>query len=917
MSNRKLSGKALVVQITREEIRIARMALGAAMPQILESAVLPTPEGAVEDGELRNLDALRAVMEPVLREKTFRRCRRVVFAMCSTQVITESVTVPVVNRRQRLGQMLEANMDMYFPVAPQEYHLTWQVVGKEKVDGAEQLRVQLWAVPRQLLDRYYALANSMGLAVAAVDFCGHSHVSAVDISFGVSGGKQEKNVAKEDGDGAAPGTDLYINAENELLLMTFAQNGQVKMQRFMQRGFSIQDDLSEAGMALDYYTSTTGASELQNVQISGGRAGDDALLEGLSDVLGVPARPLSCQSGPEWLMCQGASKTDLDFGDPEMNHLTGAARPINRAWQYGLIFLGGAALTASVMLLLTSSLTWDIQLNSLRSTKEQLLVMAQKNAGSGQRYEEYSSQYDRYSADWDTMFDSLRTYNDNLVLMLGELERVLPKAAAVTELSTADKAMAVQVAFQDKMDAAYFLMALREVPYADIAEVSRLRIGQPTKNEPDTPDKMLAALYEAAGQESPVPDSADPQGYQLPEGLQDSANVLPEEEALETPPTEGGYSLSGLLPGTEAPPTEGDNNALSAEELQTYLLLMQMMQGGGNSSSTDMNTLLLLSLLAGGSAGQGTSGENAASVDTSAITAAMQVLELSENDLRLRLQYLDGDQLDILQQTYGKKVENTFDMAVLAKQASMIQRKTALRTLLNGDRSAMYKFFLLLQEDIEREAGKRILYDLIHDDVWKNVDMYRMLYESDQKMLDKYLPDLIAILTKSTENLTAAERLIRTDQALTDKWTIHLAAAMRKTNEKKTALDVKSLKKDIDEGKVFDRDARAAAAVVAMMPEEVQELYRKAFPEVSDSGDSMADILELIKLLDAMGLKDTDDIFNSGTSTSGSGGQVQAAVDNRYYMTVVLSYDESMSQAELIRKGLDRGDKVRKVEVAQ
>lgn len=247
----------------------------------------------------------------------------------------------------------------------------------------------------------------------------------------------------------------------------------------------------------------------------------------------------------------------------------------------------------------------------------------------------------------------------------------------------------------------------------------------------------------------------------------------------------------------------------------------------------------------------------------------------------------------------------------------MIQRKTALRTLLNGDRSAMYKFFLLLQEDIEREAGKRILYDLIHDDVWKNVDMYRMLYESDQKMLDKYLPDLIAILTKSTENLTAAERLIRTDQALTDKWTIHLAAAMRKTNEKKTALDVKSLKKDIDEGKVFDRDARAAAAVVAMMPEEVQELYRKAFPEVSDSGDSMADILELIKLLDAMGLKDTDDIFNSGTSTSGSGGQVQAAVDNRYYMTVVLSYDESMSQAELIRKGLDRGDKVRKVEVAQ
>lgn len=59
--------------------------------------------------------------------------------------------------------------------------------------------------------------------------------------------------------------------------------------------------------------------------------------------------------GAQWLLCQGAALTALDFGDPELNHITGARAPINRAWQYGLVFLGGAALTASVLLLLTSS----------------------------------------------------------------------------------------------------------------------------------------------------------------------------------------------------------------------------------------------------------------------------------------------------------------------------------------------------------------------------------------------------------------------------------------------------------------------------------------------------------------------------------------------------------------------------------
>ena len=249
MSKQRLSGRALVVQITEREIRIAQMTLGSDV--ISERVILPTPPNAVEDGQLVGLDALRDAMEPVLRQGLFRRCRKVVFSLCSTQVISESVTVPAVKKQQRLGQMLLANMDEYFPIDPGEYQLSWESVGVEQREDARLLRVQLWAVPRAMLQRYYALANSMGLSVAAVDFCGHSHATAVDADFAMP--KHAKSSADTD-----DGVCLYINAESELLLLTFVYNGQVKLQRLLQRGYSQQDDLNEAGIVLDYFSAMPG-----------------------------------------------------------------------------------------------------------------------------------------------------------------------------------------------------------------------------------------------------------------------------------------------------------------------------------------------------------------------------------------------------------------------------------------------------------------------------------------------------------------------------------------------------------------------------------------------------------------------------------------------------------------------------------
>lgn len=934
MSKQRLSGRALVVQITEREIRIAQMTLGSGA--ISEQVILPTPPNAVEDGQLVGLDALHDAMEPVLRQGLFRRCRKVVFSLCSTQVISESVTVPAVKKQQRLGQMLLANMDEYFPIDPGEYQLSWESVGVEAREDARLLRVQLWAVPRAMLQRYYALANSMGLSVAAVDFCGHSHATAVDADFALP--KHAKSSADTD-----DGVCLYINAESELLLLTFVYNGQVKLQRLLQRGYSQQDDLNEAGIVLDYFSAMPGRARLTSAVLSGGQAKEAGLAPALASLLNVPVEMAETDYGAQWLLCQGAALTALDFGDPELNHITGARAPINRAWQYGLVFLGGAALTASVLLLLTSKLSWSTELDGLRAQQDRLTALAQQNAGCAENYHNYSSMYDAYSADWDTVFDSVRTYNDNLELVLGELEAKLPKKSTVTALSTTELCLAAQVAFQSKEDAAYFLVALRDVPFMTLNTVSSLTIGP---REAYSPDKMIAALYEEAGKESPVP------------GTEESAADGTEESSTEEPPTEGGYSLDELFPNA--------SNGITGKMIKDVLPLLRaagvdeatiqkiesyadMMEKVGMTISPDNLDFLQGLLPGGGSSGGGTGGTPSnpnppvtpsnpgtttpstpstpsvpsrpgnsgtpvtpATPSSGSTSSASGIESADIAKLRLSLQYLNSNQLDALQAVYGPVQQYSFPLDSLLKSATAAQEKAALRSLLQNDPAAMYQFFLLMREDIAREEKDQILYDKIFDDIWKNADQHRMFYESDDVMLNKYLPNLLNILTANNDNLNATIALIRQNQTLSGKLALHLAKEMGELRSVNTALDLAMLQKEINSGAAFQRDAATVAAVNALLRKDQQTSGTSGTS--GNTGMDENDLLMWIlmnQLKNQTGGSGIPDIFNTGAS------QTQKPADNRYYLTVVLSYDESLIQAEQTRKGLNRDAKVEKVEVGQ
>lgn len=195
MSN-LMKGKALVIHVGDSETRVACLTLGAKIPQVLESAVFATPMGAVQDGVIRNPEALRMQLAlEIEQHPEFQKARKALFVLQSTQVISQSISVPQVKNKKRVEQLVKTNADLYFPVDITDYQLTWQVVGTETVDEAPMTRIQLWATPKTLLSQYYLLANDCGFTVAAVDYCGHSFASGINASF--AKGKAVKKVPQK------------------------------------------------------------------------------------------------------------------------------------------------------------------------------------------------------------------------------------------------------------------------------------------------------------------------------------------------------------------------------------------------------------------------------------------------------------------------------------------------------------------------------------------------------------------------------------------------------------------------------------------------------------------------------------------------------------------------------------------------
>ena len=132
---------------------------------------------------------------------------------------------------------------------------------------------------------------------------------------------------------------------------------------------------------------------------------------------------------------------------------------------------------------------------------------------------------------------------------------------------------------------------------------------------------------------------------------------------------------------------------------------------------------------------------------------------------------------------------------------------------------------------------------------------------------------------------------------------------MDKIDKADTALDLAALRKDINSGAVFQKDAATVDAVRTMLRLGETPGSNSGAGSGNTTDEELLKWLLLQSLSQGQGGSGIPDIFGTG--------KPDQPADNRYYLTFVLGYDNSLIQAELERKGLDQSAKLEKVEVAQ
>lgn len=486
MSKCKIAGKKLVIQLGRTDTQIVAMNGST----ILYGKTYETPVGAVEDGMIRNQEVVRELLKGAMKEPEFKGIRQVVFTLCTSQVISEVVATPDLPA-SRLEKLLQANVDMYFPVDMHDYKLVWQVIGPKRSEGgAKEVNVQLWAMPVNMVTRYYQVANACGLSVAAIDYIGNSIAGAIGASFAenAKGGKTRKKLdlnaeisfgkkKAEPGPAAEenlvrenPATQLHLLLEKDILGMTFVQNGQVMVQRFVRCGSDPTYQFGELAMMLEYFRAMDigRGSSIEGI-VSGALAEESGIVQELEDIMGIPLFRFNASYDLGWFLCVGAVCTALDFGIPALNKPGTVRREFqSQLWQYGLLLAGGLAVLFVVLTLLTSRLGWNSDISSLKNTQQMLTIQNSKVAGYADNYYDYESKYNAYSNDWETVFASLQTYNDNLVLVMEELEEVMPEKVNVVNMQIGATGLNVAFACDTKEEAAYLITALDKLEYAEL-----------------------------------------------------------------------------------------------------------------------------------------------------------------------------------------------------------------------------------------------------------------------------------------------------------------------------------------------------------------------------------------------------------------------------------------------------------------
>lgn len=518
-----MANRVLSIESGRSLIRVLEVASKGREAKVYNSFSFTTPENMFDEHDSSKFGQ-------IIKEELKKRritTKKAIFVINSGRMAAREVVIPAV-KDNRIADLIEANASDYFPVDLSQYVLVHEIIEKFKEEDSNKLRLNVLAIPKDIIEFYEELAKECGLTLEGMSYTGNASKQLM-ISEGNTG---VRALVKVDGrsslitimNGDRVELQRHINygvAEAVSVVcesgiygkpdfvgglavlreknMIFTEEGSEEGLSYMESTdveTRIKEEITEslrvvAGSIvriLDYYQSRNQEAKLEAVRVIGIGADVAGFMEFLSTEFGIPTSRLPLVKGisvvknsgeaenylPTYYSCLGISLKSGNLS-AVLNKKSTAVAKRGEGKKAGSGSLVVPAVISSLFILAAGGLFAFYFMAYNAAQDENIALNSQINELS--YIDEVIKDNAAAKADNDWANEAMKlteTKNNGLKEIIEKLERKMPSDIRVLSLNAVAETISLNITVDNKESAADIIKHLREFEEVKITNISTI-----------------------------------------------------------------------------------------------------------------------------------------------------------------------------------------------------------------------------------------------------------------------------------------------------------------------------------------------------------------------------------------------------------------------------------------------------------
>ncbi|MCD6021768.1 MAG: pilM [Actinomycetia bacterium] len=221
-------------------VRAAELAEGSP-PTVVRAAQVPLPAGAVENGEVREVEAVSEGLRELWTRGGFKS-RKVWMGVGNQRVVVREIALPTMPEKE-LRQSLGFQVQEFIPMPVDEAVLDYHLIEELEIDGRQMLRLLLVAAQKAMVDTLVTSATNAKLEPVGLDLVPFAMVRAV----GAAGAGMELERTGDEAvvDVGAHVTNIVVHAAGETRFVRILPSGGRDITVAIARGLTVDDEIAE------------------------------------------------------------------------------------------------------------------------------------------------------------------------------------------------------------------------------------------------------------------------------------------------------------------------------------------------------------------------------------------------------------------------------------------------------------------------------------------------------------------------------------------------------------------------------------------------------------------------------------------------------------------------------------------------